>query len=66
MVGGGLMQMVAYGAQDIILMPTHFICDVEMLTLGRVYNTFEVINPYYDDFSDALTISNFYDIIFNL
>ncbi len=42
-------------------LPTHFICDVELLTLGRVFNTFKVINPYKDAFSEATIIPNFYD-----
>ena len=46
-------------------LPTHFICDVELLTLGRVFNTFQVINLYEDEFSEATIIPNFYDISFN-
>ncbi len=57
MTGGGLIQLVACGET----FPTYFICDVECLTLGRIYNTFQVINPYDDAFSDATIIPNFYD-----
>jgi hypothetical protein len=62
MAGGGLMQLLSYGIKDIELTPrTCFICDIELLTLGRVYNTFQVINPYDDAFSEAIIIPNFYD-----
>jgi hypothetical protein len=47
-------------------LPNYFICDVELLTLGRVYNTFKIINHYDDSFSEATIIHNFYDIVFNL
>lgn len=61
MAGGGLMQLVAYGAT----FPEYFICDIEMKTLGRIYNTFKVINLYEDDFKISTTVPNFYDDNFN-
>jgi hypothetical protein len=53
-MAGGLLQILSYPRK-------YFICDVEFLTLGRVYNTFKVINPYDDAFSKATIIPNFYD-----
>ena len=61
MAGGGLMQLIAGGS----FFPEFFICDVELLTLGRVYNTFQVINLYEYEFSEATIIPNFYDDAFN-
>ena len=45
--------------------PKYFICDIEMKTLGRIYNTFKVINPYDDEFNTSITVPNFYDDNFN-
>lgn len=45
--------------------PEYFICDIERKILGRIYNTFKVINPYEDDFNISITIPNFYDDNFN-
>lgn len=50
---------------ETIWLPNYFICDVEMKTLGRIYNTFKVINPYDDEFNTSITIPNFYDDNFN-
>ena len=41
--------------------PPYFICDIENLTLGRVYSNFRIINLYDDKFKDATVIQNFYD-----
>ncbi len=66
-MAGELFQTLSYELQDIELAPRkYFICDVEWLTLGRVYNTFKVINPYDDAFSKATVIPNFYDENFNI
>ncbi len=61
MAGGGLMQLVAYGAQS----PTELFCDVGFITRNRVYNTFQVITFYDDEFSDTTLIPNFYDNIYD-
>jgi hypothetical protein len=60
-MAGGLFQILSYGLHDRELTQTYFICDIELLTLGRAYNTFQVINPYDDAFSEAIIIPNFYD-----
>lgn len=52
--------------KETIRLPKYFICDVEMKTLGRIYNTFIVINIYENDFNTSITIPNFYDDNFNL
>ena len=45
--------------------PDYIICDIEMKTLGRIYNTFKVVNLYEDDLNLSITIPNFYHANFN-
>ncbi len=60
-MGGGLMQLVGNSNE----LPNWFTYNIKTITLGRIYNTFEIVNKYDDDYYKTIIIPNFYDDNFN-